>query len=104
MCENAVDSKTSKFAASTTSGTKVSPVVSQSYKYRLHHSSTLSSLLPSSRMNTSNMRAVLIKNGKGPVENLYIGETAVPTLQPGEVLVKARQASYREMPGLRVLI
>ena len=36
------------------------------------------------------MRAVLIKNGKGPLENLYIGETAVPTLQPGEILVKAR--------------
>ena len=41
-------------------------------------------------MSTSNMRAVLIKNGKGPLENLYIGETTVPTLQPGEVLVKAR--------------
>ena len=36
------------------------------------------------------MRAVLIKNGKGPLENLYIGETPVPTLQPGEILVKAR--------------
>lgn len=47
-------------------------------------------LPPSSMMNTATMRAVLIKNGKGPVENLYIGETAVPTLKPGEVLVKAR--------------
>ena len=34
------------------------------------------------------MRAVLIKDGKGPVENLYIGETSIPTLQPGQVLVK----------------
>ncbi|KAH8981817.1 quinone oxidoreductase [Lactarius hatsudake] len=39
-------------------------------------------------MNTANMRAVLIEGGKGPVESLYIGETARPTLQPGEVLVK----------------
>jgi hypothetical protein len=35
------------------------------------------------------MRAILIKDGKGPLENLYIGETAMPTLKPREVLVKA---------------
>lgn len=35
------------------------------------------------------MRAVLIKDGKGPVENLYIGEVPKPTLEKGEVLVKA---------------
>ena len=40
------------------------------------------------------MRAVLIKNGKGPLENLYIGETVVPALQSGEVLVKVR--THRE--------
>lgn len=35
------------------------------------------------------MKAILIKNGKGPVENLYIGETErpKPTLN-GQVLVK----------------
>ena len=34
------------------------------------------------------MRAVLVKNGAGGVENLYIGETPKPTLSPGQVLVK----------------
>ena len=34
------------------------------------------------------MRAVLVKDGKGPVENLYIGEAPKPTLGKGEVLVK----------------
>ena len=34
------------------------------------------------------MRAVLIKDGKGPIENLYIGEIPVPILRDGEVLVK----------------
>jgi len=72
-----------------------------SYRLLSHHPS-VPRLLPSSRMNTANMRAILIKNGKGPAENLYIGETAVPTLQPGEVLVKAR--TYCEMPSSRVLI
>lgn len=37
------------------------------------------------------MRAVLVKDGKGPVENLYIGETEKPVLKPEEVLVKARR-------------
>jgi threonine dehydrogenase-like Zn-dependent dehydrogenase len=36
------------------------------------------------------MRAVLIKDGKGPVENLYIGEAPDPALRDGEVLVKVR--------------
>ena len=48
----------------------------------------LSFLLLSKMNNMSNMQVILIKNGKGPLKNLYIGETAVPTLQPGEVLVK----------------
>ena len=34
------------------------------------------------------MRAVLVKDGAGPVENLYIGEAPKPTLGKGEVLVK----------------
>ena len=34
------------------------------------------------------MRAVLIKDEKGPVENLYIGEAPNPILGKGEVLVK----------------
>jgi len=38
--------------------------------------------------NTSKMRAVLIKDGKGPIENLYIGETPTPSPGKGEALVK----------------
>ena len=37
----------------------------------------------------STMRAVLIKDGKGPIENLYIGDIERPTPKEGEVLVKA---------------
>ncbi|KAH9066134.1 hypothetical protein EDB83DRAFT_2506354 [Lactarius deliciosus] len=43
------------------------------------------------------MRAVLIEGGKGPVESLYIGETARPTLQPGEVLVKIKAFALNRM-------
>jgi NADPH:quinone reductase-like Zn-dependent oxidoreductase len=34
------------------------------------------------------MRAVLIKDGAGPVDNLYVGEVPTPSPQTGEVLVK----------------
>ena len=39
----------------------------------------------------SKMRAVLIKDGKGPVENLYLGEEATPEPEEGQVQV---QVSY----------
>jgi NADPH:quinone reductase-like Zn-dependent oxidoreductase len=38
------------------------------------------------------MRAVLIKDEKGPVDNLYIGETATPVVKSQEVQVKVRAA------------
>ena len=44
------------------------------------------------------MRAVLIKDGKGPVENLYIGEAPKPTLRNGEVLVKG------SLPPLMIIL
>ena len=34
------------------------------------------------------MRAILIKNNKGPAENLYLGEAPKPELRSGEVIVK----------------
>lgn len=37
------------------------------------------------------MRAVLVKDGKGPIENLYVGETEKPTAAKGQVLVKVRR-------------
>lgn len=51
--------------------------------------SRLPLLLPQHRhFNMSSMRAVLIKDGKGPIENLYIGETPKPTPGAGQVIVK----------------
>jgi NADPH:quinone reductase-like Zn-dependent oxidoreductase len=38
----------------------------------------------------SQMRAVLIKDGKGPIENLYLGEAPKPEPGPNQVLVKVR--------------
>ncbi|KAF8192178.1 hypothetical protein BJ912DRAFT_963195 [Pholiota molesta] len=43
------------------------------------------------------MRAVLIKDGKGPVENLYIGEAPTPTLQPSQVLVQIKAFGLNRM-------
>ncbi|KAI0035216.1 hypothetical protein K488DRAFT_76778 [Vararia minispora EC-137] len=36
------------------------------------------------------MRAVLVKDGKGPIENLYIGEVPEPALGDGDVKVKVK--------------
>jgi NADPH:quinone reductase-like Zn-dependent oxidoreductase len=41
------------------------------------------------------MRAVLIKDGKGPVENLYLGEAPKPVPREGEVLVQANHRGPR---------
>jgi putative PIG3 family NAD(P)H quinone oxidoreductase len=43
------------------------------------------------------MRAVCIKDGKGPVENLYIGEISKPTPKPGEVLVQVKAFGLNRM-------
>lgn len=42
----------------------------------------------------ASMRAVLIREGKGPVENLYIGDTLKPKPEAGQVLVKARLCCF----------
>ncbi|KII84164.1 hypothetical protein PLICRDRAFT_179839 [Plicaturopsis crispa FD-325 SS-3] len=47
------------------------------------------------------MRAVLIKDGKGPIENLYIGETPKPVPGPGEVLVKIKAFGLNRMDLLQ---
>lgn len=41
------------------------------------------------------MRAILIKDGKGTIDNLYMGETATPVVKSREVLVKVRTAKLR---------
>jgi putative PIG3 family NAD(P)H quinone oxidoreductase len=43
------------------------------------------------------MRAVLIKDGKGPIENLYIGDTERPVPKEGEVLVKVAAFGLNRM-------
>ncbi|CCM05738.1 uncharacterized protein FIBRA_07970 [Fibroporia radiculosa] len=43
------------------------------------------------------MRAVLVKDGKGPVENLYLGEAPTPTPKEDEVLVKIRAFGLNRM-------
>ncbi|KZV85758.1 quinone oxidoreductase putative [Exidia glandulosa HHB12029] len=43
------------------------------------------------------MRAVLVKDGKGPIEHLHIGETPIPTLKTGEVLVKVKAFGLNRM-------
>lgn len=39
------------------------------------------------------MRAVLVKDGAGPAENLYIGEAPKPQITSKEILVKVRETS-----------
>ena len=34
------------------------------------------------------MKAILIKDGKGPAENLYLGEEETPSPQKGQVQIK----------------
>ena len=41
-------------------------------------------------LSQTKMRAILIKDGKGPSENLYLGEAPTPTVGPMEVLIQAR--------------
>ncbi|KAJ9123092.1 hypothetical protein QFC22_001282 [Naganishia vaughanmartiniae] len=43
------------------------------------------------------MKCILIKDGKGPAENLYMGEEKIPSLEPGQVLVKVRAFGLNRM-------
>lgn len=45
-------------------------------------------------MTTTQMRAVLIKDKKGPVQNLYLGEAPKPQPGEGQLLVKVTHPSY----------
>ncbi|KIL67729.1 hypothetical protein M378DRAFT_22431, partial [Amanita muscaria Koide BX008] len=47
------------------------------------------------------MRAVLIKDGLGPADNLYIGEAPTPTPKPGEVLIKINAFGLNRMDILQ---
>ncbi|KZV70381.1 quinone oxidoreductase [Peniophora sp. CONT] len=62
------------------------------------------------------MRAILVKDGKGPAENLYIGEAPEPALGEGQVKVQVkafglnraetsqRQGAYPPPPGVTDII
>lgn len=41
-------------------------------------------------MADGNMKCILIKDGKGPVENLYMGEEPVPQPKEGEIQVEIK--------------
>ncbi|KAG5651859.1 hypothetical protein H0H81_007200, partial [Sphagnurus paluster] len=47
------------------------------------------------------MRAILIKDQKGPVENLYLGEAPTPSPSTGEVLVKIKAFGLNRMDILQ---
>jgi hypothetical protein len=72
---------------------RVTPIVKQTYRAPLlnlprtafHFSSTSTIRYPQA---PSKMRAVLIKDGKGPVENLYLGEESTPEPEEGQVQVQ----------------
>lgn len=41
---------------------------------------------------TSEMRAVLVKGGKGPAESLYVDRVSVPVLEPQQILIRVEAA------------
>ncbi|KAI0671128.1 quinone oxidoreductase [Trametes maxima] len=47
------------------------------------------------------MRAILVKDGKGPLENLYLGEAEKPSPGPGKVLVKVKYFGLNRMDILQ---
>ncbi|KAG6816994.1 hypothetical protein H0H87_000889 [Tephrocybe sp. NHM501043] len=47
------------------------------------------------------MRAILIKDGKGPVDNLHLGEAPTPSPGPGQVLVKIKAFGVNRMDILQ---
>ncbi|KAI0698087.1 quinone oxidoreductase [Cytidiella melzeri] len=47
------------------------------------------------------MRAVIVKDGKGPIENLYVGEIEKPSPRQGEVLVKIKAFGLNRMDILQ---
>ncbi|KAI0762024.1 quinone oxidoreductase [Trametes elegans] len=47
------------------------------------------------------MRAILVKDGKGPIDNLYLGETEKPTPEPGKVLVQVKAFGLNRMDILQ---
>ncbi|KIY69400.1 quinone oxidoreductase [Cylindrobasidium torrendii FP15055 ss-10] len=47
------------------------------------------------------MRAVLVKDGKGPIENLYIGEAPTPVAGLHEILVKVKAFGLNRMDILQ---
>jgi hypothetical protein len=49
------------------------------------------------------MRAVLVKDGRGPSDALYIGEVDKPTAKEGEVIVKVLDCYQSSRPRSRCL-
>jgi hypothetical protein len=79
---------------------RVTPIFKQTYRAPLLNLSRTA--FPFSSTSTfrythapSKMRAVLIKDGKGPVENLYLGEEATPEPEEGQVQVQVSSIPKR---------
>ncbi|KAF5320652.1 hypothetical protein D9758_018213 [Tetrapyrgos nigripes] len=47
------------------------------------------------------MHAILVKDGKGPIKNLYLGEAPEPVLRPGQVIVKIKAFGLNGMDILQ---
>lgn len=47
-------------------------------------------------MADGNMKCILIKDGKGPVENLYMGEEPVPQPKEGEIQVEIKVRQHKQ--------
>lgn len=48
-------------------------------------------------MASETMRAILIKDSKGPISNLYIDDAPKPSLKPGEVRIKVKAFGLNRM-------
>lgn len=48
-------------------------------------------------MSSQSMRAVLVRDGAGPAENLYIGDASRPSPGPGQILVKVKTFGLNRM-------
>ncbi|ORY26150.1 hypothetical protein BCR39DRAFT_541994 [Naematelia encephala] len=67
----------------------------------LQRSISLSRTFATTSGNTQKMRCILIKDGKGPVENLYLGEEQTPEPKEGEVQIKIKNFGLNRMDLLQ---
>lgn len=83
---------------------RADPLTRYVNRYHPHRLAPFSTFTKSS----ARMKAILIKDGKGPAENLYIGEEETPIPKKGQVQVKVSdepaQSYLAGEPGQAMLI